>query len=78
MSVNQMEQQRGLVARKKEQVIKMKKITNRKKIVSDYDNTFEYKLMEDIEIQDFDLMYNAERVTGVHFFWDFESAKNYN
>ena len=53
------------------------KITSRKKIASDYDETFEYKLMEEIEIQDFDLMYNVECTTGIHFFWDFESAKKY-
>ena len=53
------------------------KITSRKKIASDYDETFEYKLMEEIEIQDFNLMYNVECTTGIHFFWDFESAKNY-
>ena len=53
------------------------KITNRKKITSDYDNTFEYKLMEELEIQDFNLMYNVEFTTGIHFFWDFESAKKY-
>ena len=53
------------------------KITNRKKIASDYDNTFEYKLMESIKIQDFNLMYNVECTTGIHFFWDFERAKNY-
>ena len=53
------------------------KITSRKKIASDYDETFEYKLMEEIEIQDFDLMYNVEYTTGIHFFWDFESAKKY-
>ena len=53
------------------------KITSRKKIASDYDETFEYKLMEEIEIQDFNLMYNVEYTTGIHFFWDFESAENY-
>ena len=53
------------------------KITSRKKIASDYDETFEYKLMEEIEIQDFNLMYNVECTTGIHFFWGFESAKNY-
>ena len=53
------------------------KITSRKKIASDYDETFEYKLMEEIEIQDFNLMYNVECTTGIHFFWDFESVKNY-
>ena len=53
------------------------KITSRKKIASDYDETFEYKLMEEIEIQDFDLMYNVEYTTGIHFFWDFKSAKKY-
>ena len=52
-------------------------ITNRKKIASDYDKTFEYNLMQEIEIQDFNLMYNVECTTGIHFFWDFESAKKY-
>jgi hypothetical protein len=52
-------------------------ISKRKSISSDYDNDFIYKLMEEIEIQDFDLMYNVENASGIHFFWDFESARDY-
>lgn len=53
------------------------KVTNRKHITSDYDSDFVYNLMQDIEIKDFDLMYNVECSTGIHFYWDFESAKNH-
>jgi hypothetical protein len=53
-------------------------ISKRISISSDYDNNFRYKLMEEIEIQDFDLMYNTEHTSGIHFFWDFDSARDYN
>ena len=52
-------------------------ISNRKTISSDYDNDFKYKLMEEIEIQDFNLIYNIESASGIHFFWDIESASDY-
>jgi hypothetical protein len=51
--------------------------TNRAKITdmdgnevlhSQYDNTFEYRLGQEIEIKDFNLMYNIECASGFHFF----------
>ena len=48
-----------------------------KKVASNYDETFYYEVGKTIEIEDFDMMYNVESTTGIHFFWDFESAKNY-
>ena len=47
-------------------------------VVSDYDRKFAYKVGQNIEIEDFDLMYNVECSTGIHFFWDFEKARDYN
>ena len=43
-----------------------------------YDNKFEYRLMQDIEIEDFNLMYNVECASGFHFFRTREEAENYN
>ena len=48
-----------------------------RKVASDYDENFYYVVGETIEIEDFDMMYNVEVTTGIHFFWDFESAKKY-
>ena len=45
---------------------------------SSYDNKFEYRLMQDIEIEDFNLMYNVECASGFHFFRTREEAKKYN
>ena len=45
---------------------------------SSYDNEFEYRLMQDIEIDDFNLMYNIECASGFHFFRTREEAEKYN
>ncbi len=60
--------------------------TNRAKITdmaghdvlhSSYDNTFEYRLGQEINIKDFNLMYNVECASGFHFFRTREEAENY-
>jgi hypothetical protein len=60
--------------------------TNRAKITdmdghevlhSQYDNSFEYRLGQEIEIKDFNLMYNVECASGFHFFRTREEAENY-
>ena len=44
---------------------------------SQYDNSYEYRLGQEIEIKDFDLMYNVECASGFHFFRTREEAENY-
>jgi len=44
---------------------------------SSYDNSFEYRLGQEIEIKDFNLMYNVECASGFHFFRTREEAENY-
>ena len=60
--------------------------TNRAKITdmdghhelhSKYDRSFEYRLGQEIEIKDFNLMYNVECASGFHFFRTREEAENY-
>ena len=60
--------------------------TNRAKITdmvghevlhSQYDKKFEYRLNQEIEIKDFNLMYNLECASGFHFFMTREEAENY-
>lgn len=60
--------------------------TNRAKITdmeghevlhSHYDNTFEYRLGQEIEIKDFNLMYNVECASGFHFFRTRKEAEEY-
>ena len=60
--------------------------TNRAKITdmdghdilhSQYDNSFEYRLGQEIEIKDFNLMYNIECASGFHFFRTREEAEKY-
>ena len=60
--------------------------TNRAKITdmeghevlhSQYDKSFEYRLGQEIEIKDFNLMYNIECASGFHFFRTREEAENY-
>ena len=60
--------------------------TNRAKITdmgvhevlhSQYDNTFEYRLGQDINIKDFNLMYNVECASGFHFFRTRKEAEEY-
>ena len=42
-----------------------------------YDYSFEYRLGQEIEIKDFNLMYNVECASGFHFFRTCEEAENY-
>lgn len=44
---------------------------------SQHDSSFEYRLFQDIEIKDFNLMYNIECASGFHFFKTREEAKKY-
>ena len=61
--------------------------TNRAKITdmggrevlhSSYDTNFEYRLGQEIEIKDFNLMYNVECASGFHFFRTRKEAEEYN
>ena len=61
--------------------------TNRAKITdmeghevlhSKYDNSFEYRLGQEINIKDFNLMYNVECASGFHFFRTRKEAEEYN
>ena len=60
--------------------------TNRAKITdmeghevlhSQYDSTFEYRLGQEINIKDFNLMYNVECASGFHFFRTRKEAEEY-
>ena len=60
--------------------------TNRAKITdmdghevlhSQYDNTFEYRLGQEINIKDFNLMFNVECASGFHFFRIRKEAEEY-
>ena len=44
---------------------------------SQYDNSFEYRLGQEIEIKDFNLMYNVECASGFHFFRTRDEAEEY-
>ena len=44
---------------------------------SQYDENFEYRLGQEIEIKEFNLMYNVECASGFHFFENREDAGNY-
>ena len=44
---------------------------------SRYDNSFEYRLGQEIEIKDFNLMYNEECASGFHFFRTRKEAEEY-
>ena len=45
--------------------------------ISQHNDTFIYKVGAELEIEDFDLMYNVECSTGIHFFRTREEAVNY-
>jgi hypothetical protein len=45
---------------------------------SSYDNSFEYRLGQEINIKDFNLMYNVECASGFHFFKTRKEAEEYN
>ena len=44
---------------------------------SSYDNSFEYRLGQEINIEDFNLMYNIECASGFHFFRTRKEAEEY-
>ena len=44
---------------------------------SQYDNNFEYRLGQEIEIKDFNIMYNVECASGFHFFRNRNKAEEY-
>ena len=44
---------------------------------SSYDNSFEYRLGQEINIKDFNLMYNVECASGFHFFRTSKEAEEY-
>ena len=44
---------------------------------SSYDKSFEYRLGKEIEIKDFNLMYNVECASGFHFFMTRKEAEEY-
>ena len=44
---------------------------------SQYDNNFEYRLGQEIEIKDFNIMYNEECASGFHFFRNRNEAEEY-
>ena len=61
--------------------------TNRAKITdmagkelmhSSYDDRFEYRLGQEIEIENFNLMYNVECASGFHFFLTRNEAEEYD
>ena len=51
--------------------------TNYNEAISQYNDKFIYKVGAELEIEDFDLMYNVECSTGIHFFRTREEAVNY-
>lgn len=46
-------------------------------IASDYDNNFIYEVGKIVKVSNFNLMYNVECASGIHFFWTEEEAKEY-
>ncbi len=48
------------------------------KICSDYNSDFVYEVGKRAEIENFNLMYNVECASGIHFFMNEEDARNYN
>ena len=51
--------------------------TNYNEAISQHNDTFIYKVGAELEIEDFDLIYNVECSTGIHFFRTREEAVNY-
>src|SRR5690606_510353 len=48
------------------------------KVESKWDSSFVYEVGKMIEVEDFNLMYNVECSTGIHFFWTKEEAEAYD
>ena len=46
-------------------------------VASNWDDNFIYRIGEEKTIKDFDMMYNIECSTGIHFFRTKEEAENY-
>ena len=57
---------------------KITDMDGREVLHSQYDNSFEYRLGQEINIKDFNLMYNVECASGFHFFRTRKEAKEYN
>ena len=57
---------------------KITDMDGREVLHSQYDNSFEYRLGQEINIKDFNLMYNVECASGFHFFKTRKEAKEYN
>ena len=47
------------------------------KCCSSYNDKFIYEVGKTVEVKDFDLMYNIECGSGIHFFWTKEEAEQY-
>ena len=47
------------------------------KCCSSYNDKFIYEVGKTVEVKDFDLMYNIECSSGIHFFWTKEEAEQY-
>ena len=56
---------------------KITDMDGREVLHSQYDNSFEYRLGQEIEIKDFILMYNIECANGFHFFMTKKEAEEY-
>ena len=56
---------------------KITDMDGREVLHSKYDNSFEYRLGQEIEIDNFNLMYNVECASGFHFFRTRKEAKEY-
>ena len=56
---------------------KITDMDGREVLHSKYDNSFEYRLGQEIEIKDFNLMYNIECANGFHFFMTKKEAEEY-
>ena len=48
------------------------------KCCSSYNDKFIYEVGKTVEVKDFDLMYNVECSSGIHFFWTKEEAEDYD
>ena len=57
---------------------KITDMAGKKLLHSSYKPDFEYRLGQEIEIEDFNLMYNIECANGFHFFMTMKEAEEYN
>ena len=48
------------------------------KCCSSYNDKFIYEVNKTVEVKDFDLMYNVECGSGIHFFWTKKEAEDYD